>query len=146
MPRFRTPLLTVLVTLAIFAGCSKDDPVAPSTDPVDPAEVNKFVNSLPSWEIPSDAEEPPVDLGDEEDLEENQYYRCGVVEYDLKKNESVWKRAVNQPRSVQRLPNGNTLVVEATPNANRLVEFTPDGEEVWSYKPDEMQVFRAYRR
>jgi hypothetical protein len=69
-----------------------------------------------------------------------------VVEYDLKKNESVWKRAVNQPRSVQRLPNGNTLVVEATPNANRLVEFTPDGEEVWSYKPDEMQVFRAYRR
>ena len=69
-----------------------------------------------------------------------------VAEYDLKKNELVWKRAVNQPRSVQRLPNGNTLVVEATPNANRLVEFTPDGEEVWSYKPDEMQVFRAYRR
>ncbi|HET6574513.1 MAG TPA: hypothetical protein VFG68_12975 [Fimbriiglobus sp.] len=67
-----------------------------------------------------------------------------VVEYDLKKNEPVWKRAVNQPRSVQRLPNGNTLVVEANPN--RLVEFTPDGEEVWSYKPDEMQVFRAYRR
>lgn len=69
-----------------------------------------------------------------------------VAEYDLKKNELVWKRAVNQPRSIQRLPNGNTLVVEATPNANRLVEFTPDGEEVWSYKPDEMQVFRAYRR
>jgi hypothetical protein len=70
-----------------------------------------------------------------------------VIEYDLKKNESVWKRAVNQPRSVQRLPNGNTLVVEATPQSNRLVEFTPDGEEVWSHKPDnDMQVFRAYRR
>lgn len=70
-----------------------------------------------------------------------------VVEYDLKRNETVWKRAVNQPRSVQRLPNGNTLVVEATPQSNRLVEFTPDGEEVWSHKPDnDMQVFRAYRR
>ncbi|HVK16981.1 MAG TPA: hypothetical protein VM533_08525 [Fimbriiglobus sp.] len=70
-----------------------------------------------------------------------------VVEYDLKKNESVWKRSVNQPRSVQRLPNGNTLVVEATPNSNRLVEFTPDGEEVWSHQPTSgLQVFRAYRR
>ena len=34
-----------------------------------------------------------------------------VVEYDLQKNEAVWKRAANQPRSVQRLPNGNTLIV-----------------------------------
>jgi hypothetical protein len=70
-----------------------------------------------------------------------------VVEYDLNKNESLWKRQVNQPRSVQRLPNGNTLVVEATPNLNRLVEFTPEGEEVWSHQPTSgMQVFRAYRR
>lgn len=71
-----------------------------------------------------------------------------VVEYDLKKNKLVWKRAANQPRSVQRLPNGNTLVVEATPNSsNRLVEFTPNGEEVWSYQSTSgMQVIRAYRR
>jgi hypothetical protein len=68
-----------------------------------------------------------------------------VVEYDLKKNEVVWKKPVNQPRSVQRLPNGNTLVVDA--QANRLVEFAPDGEEVWSHQPaGGMQVFRAYRR
>ena len=71
-----------------------------------------------------------------------------VAEYDLKKNEVVWKQAANQPRSVQRLPNGNTLVVEATPNAsNRLVEFAPNGEEVWSYQSTSgMQVVRAYRR
>jgi hypothetical protein len=68
-----------------------------------------------------------------------------VVEYDLKKNESVWRKQVNQPRSAQRLPNGNTLVVDAT--TNRLVEFAPDGEEVWSHQPtSEMQLFRAYRR
>ncbi len=71
-----------------------------------------------------------------------------VVEYDLKKNEAVWKRAANQPRSVQRLPNGNTLIVEAVQSGpSRLAEFTPDGEEVWSYQPtNDMQVFRAYRR
>jgi hypothetical protein len=77
----------LLAALAIAVGCSKDDPVAPvSTDPVDPAEVNQFVNGLPNWDIPSDAELPPVDLGDEEDFEANQYYRCAAVEYDLKRN------------------------------------------------------------
>jgi hypothetical protein len=70
-----------------------------------------------------------------------------VVEYDLKKNEAVWEKAINQPRSVQRLPNGNTLVAVAVPPPGRLVEFTPDGEEVWSYQPTSgLQVFRGYRR
>ena len=74
-----------------------------------------------------------------------------VVEYDLKDGKSVWSKAVNQPRSVQRLPNGNTLIVDA--GSNRLVEVTPDGEEVWSYQPTAagaqnygLQVFRGYRR
>jgi len=67
-----------------------------------------------------------------------------VVEYDLKKNEKVWSKAINQPRSVQRLPNGNTLIVDAS--ANRLVEIAPDGEEVWSYNPPNgWMLFRAYR-
>jgi hypothetical protein len=73
--------------LALAVGCSKDKSVTPpSTDPVDPAEVNKFVNALPDWQIPSDIEEPPVDLGEEEDFEGSQYYRCVAVEYDLKRN------------------------------------------------------------
>jgi hypothetical protein len=70
-----------------------------------------------------------------------------VVEYDLKKNEVVWKKSTNQPRSVQRLPNGNTLVVDVSGNSSRVVEFTPDGDEVWSHVPESgWQVYRAYRR
>lgn len=87
MKRERTPQFLLLAAMAIALGCSQDDPIAPgSTDPVDPAEVNQFVNGLPAWEVPSDVEMPPVDLGDEEALEDNQYYRCAGVEYDLKRN------------------------------------------------------------
>ncbi|HEX5132529.1 MAG TPA: thiol-activated cytolysin family protein, partial [Candidatus Krumholzibacteria bacterium] len=64
----------------------KDDPAAISTDPVNPAQVNQFVNSLPDWVPPSDVEDPPVDLGDAENFEDSQYYRCSAVEYDLKRN------------------------------------------------------------
>jgi hypothetical protein len=68
-----------------------------------------------------------------------------VAEYDLASGKKVWSKAAGQPRSVQRLPNGNTLYVEA--NANRLVEVTPDGEEVWTYQPmNGLQLFRGYRR
>ncbi|HXV14598.1 MAG TPA: thiol-activated cytolysin family protein [Candidatus Krumholzibacteria bacterium] len=87
MTRSRTPLWILFAALAVTIACGQDDPVAlDSTDPVDPAEVNQFVNGLPNWEIPSDFEEPPVDLGAEEDFEASQYYRCEAVEYDLKRN------------------------------------------------------------
>jgi len=85
---FRRRLLPMaLAGLAVIAaGCGKDEPAAVSTDPVNPAEVNQFVNSLPDWVPPDDTEEPPLPLPDEETLEDNQYYRCAVVEYDLKRN------------------------------------------------------------
>lgn len=67
-----------------------------------------------------------------------------VVEYDLKENKPVWSKAVNQPRSVQRLPNGNTLIVDG---AGRLIEYSPDGEDVWSFQvTDGPQLYRALRR
>ncbi|MCZ2340677.1 MAG: PQQ-binding-like beta-propeller repeat protein [Bacteroidales bacterium] len=68
-----------------------------------------------------------------------------VVEYNLKDGKEVWKKIVNQPRSVQRLPNGNTLIVDA--QSNKVVEYTPDGEDVWSYQPASgYNVFRAFRK
>jgi hypothetical protein len=80
------PLLLIAALAAFAAGCGKDEPTAISTDPVDPAEVNQFVNSLPDWIPPDDTEAPPVDLGEAENFEDNQYYRCTAVEYDLKRN------------------------------------------------------------
>ena len=86
MCRSLRSLIALSALLALAAGCSEDDPITISTDPVNPAEVNQFVNSLPDWIPPSDVEEPPVNLDDEETFEDNQYYRCEVVEYDLKRN------------------------------------------------------------
>ncbi|HET6350033.1 MAG TPA: thiol-activated cytolysin family protein [Candidatus Krumholzibacteria bacterium] len=76
----------LLGLMAAAVSCSKNNPTATSTEPVDPAQVNKFVNALPDWIAPSDVEDPPLDLGDSEDLENSQYYRCHAVEYDLKRN------------------------------------------------------------
>jgi hypothetical protein len=87
MVRRITILMALAALLTAVAGCSsKDSPTATSTAPVNPAQVNTFVNQLPDWDVPSDAEDPPVDLGDTQVLEDNQYYRCHSVEYDLKRN------------------------------------------------------------
>jgi hypothetical protein len=68
-----------------------------------------------------------------------------VVEYQLSTGKQLWSWSVNQPRSVQRLPNGNTLLVDA--QTNKVIEVTPSGEEVWSYIPTSgLNVFRAFRR
>lgn len=68
-----------------------------------------------------------------------------VVEYDLKDGKSVWTYDQDFVTSVQRLPNGNTLL--STVNANRAFEVTPDREIVWEYtSPDGMGVARVHRR
>ena len=70
-----------------------------------------------------------------------------VVEYDLKAldKREVWKVQANAPSSVQRLSNGNTLIVEST--TNQVKEVGPEGEVVWTYTPaDGMRVMRAERR
>ncbi len=73
-----------------------------------------------------------------------------VVEYDLKEKKAVWSHAVMSARSVQRLPNGNTLMVEGNNSgegSNRVIEVTPAGEEVWTHRlPGGLMVVRAYRR
>ena len=57
-----------------------------------------------------------------------------------------------QPTSVQRLPNGNTLVVGAGSTiagvrTQQLSELDRNGQTVWTYKyPDGSQPWRARRR
>jgi hypothetical protein len=68
-----------------------------------------------------------------------------VAEYDLKDGKRGWTFSTAQPTSVQRLPNGNTLI--ASLRQNRAVEVEPGGEVVWEYKAkDGLQVARIYRR
>jgi hypothetical protein len=48
------------------------------------------------------------------------------------------------PNSVQRLPNGNTLV--SSQNSRRLVEYDRNGMEVWSFAITDGQPFNVRRR
>jgi hypothetical protein len=62
-----------------------------------------------------------------------------VTEYDVKTGKSVWeKTGVNQPRSLQRLPNGNTLILHNHPGT--LIEVTPEGETAWTFDLRETQL------
>ncbi|ODR79305.1 ArsR family transcriptional regulator [Haladaptatus sp. W1] len=60
-----------------------------------------------------------------------------IVEYE--KNGNDWKRTwelgstdtLNWPRDADRLPNGNTLVVDSSDH--RVIEVTPEGNIVWEF-------------
>ena len=73
-----------------------------------------------------------------------------VVEYDVKEKKAVWSHPTANARSLQRLPNGNTLIVEGNGSpdgSNRVIEVTTAGEEVWSHRLGAgLVIFRAYRR
>jgi len=68
----------------------------------------------------------------------------GVAEYDLETGQSKWSAQVNTPTSVQRLPNGNTLV--ASMNTMKVVELDSNGKQVWEYQPPGARPWRAKRR
>lgn len=69
-----------------------------------------------------------------------------VAEYDLKTGKAGWSYNIANPSSVQRLPNGNTLI--AASQSNKLIEVDETGEIVWQYeiKDKLLSVLRAYRR
>ncbi len=69
-----------------------------------------------------------------------------VAEHDLKDGKAGWTYDIQNPTSVQRLANGNTLI--ASPNGGgRAIEVTPDREIVWEYRdPTGQAVSRVYRR
>jgi hypothetical protein len=68
-----------------------------------------------------------------------QSFRSRIVEVDPMTDTIVWQYVADPPRSfytqskgsVQRLPNGNTLISES--NKGHGFEITPEGEVVWDY-------------
>jgi hypothetical protein len=74
--------------------------------------------------------------------------RDGVAEYDPDGGEK-WSAKFSRPNSVQRLPNGNTLVASGmSPLPQAVVaELDRGGHTVWEYSPpDGSQPWRARRR
>ncbi|MSQ94505.1 MAG: hypothetical protein EXR98_08105 [Gemmataceae bacterium] len=70
------------------------------------------------------------------------YNQQCVAEFDWDGNKH-WTATINNPTSVSRLSNGNTLVTCSL--NNRIVEIDRAGKEVWSYHVDG-RPFRARRR
>lgn len=73
-----------------------------------------------------DSDQPTVLVGDSKNNR--------VVEYT--KEDGEWKLTwahydLNWPRGVDRLPNGNTIIVDSA--NDRVIEVAPDNEIVWSY-------------
>jgi hypothetical protein len=69
----------------------------------------------------------------------------GVAEYDPAGGPAVWQATFLRPTSVQRLPNGNTLVASGQASA-MVAELDRAGKTVWKYDVTEGPVWRARRR
>ena len=66
-----------------------------------------------------------------------------LVEYNLKTGkpeEKGFKRQVNAPRSIQKLPSGNIVFLDSNTYPLRVVEITPEGEEAWSYNVKDANI------
>jgi hypothetical protein len=71
---------------------------------------------------------------------------ASVAEYDETNGKQVWSAQVGRnPTSVQRLPNGNTLV--SSTGIPKIVELDRSGKSVWEFNaPDNGIPWRAKRR
>lgn len=73
-----------------------------------------------------------------------------VTEYDIAtgKETGFTKTGLNNPRSLQKLPNGNVLVLYNYPGT--IIELTPEGEIAWTFNigrdNQNSQINRAYLR
>jgi hypothetical protein len=68
----------------------------------------------------------------------------GVAEFDTA-GKQRWHAAYDRPTSVQRLPNGNTLVCSMS--LRQVAELDRNGRVVWKYQPpDNMMPWKARRR
>lgn len=72
--------------------------------------------------------------------------RDNVAEYDAN-GKQVWSTNFSRPTSVQRLPNGNTLVSSGLSANSIVAELDQSGKPVWEYKPpDNAMPYKARRR
>jgi hypothetical protein len=70
--------------------------------------------------------------------------RNSVVEFDAS-GKRLWQAAYPRPTSVQRLPNGNTLVCSMS--LQEVAELDRNGRVAWKYNPpDKMTPWKARRR
>jgi hypothetical protein len=68
-----------------------------------------------------------------------------IQKYSLKENKVTWTHNANGVTGLQKLPNGNLLYVAQ--QTNKIVELTPNKEEVWDYQlTTGMRLAKAYRR
>ena len=71
----------------------------------------------------------------------------GVAEYDNTGGDPIWHALISRPTSVQRLPNGNTLVASSNSARPAVVELDRNGQTVWDYKIEAGFIaWRARRR
>lgn len=67
-----------------------------------------------------------------------------IAEFDTS-GKQLWQAAYARPTSLQRLPNGNTLVCSIT--LREVAELDRNGKVVWKYQPpDNMTPWKARRR
>jgi hypothetical protein len=72
--------------------------------------------------------------------------RDAVTEFEAD-GRPAWTATCARPTSVQRLPNGNTLVASGVAPQAQVVELDRTGQAVWDYKPPEGSLpWRARRR
>ena len=71
---------------------------------------------------------------------------ANVAEYDENTGKQIWNASVGRnPSSVQRLPNGNTLV--SSTFTRKVTEIDRNGKAVWDFNPPDNSVpWRVKRR
>lgn len=73
-------------------------------------------------------------------------YRANLVTERDFKGKILWQLAIHQPLSVQRLPNGHTLIASDNGKLNgRIVEVDRSGKEVYSIQNLPANLLGAYR-
>jgi hypothetical protein len=97
---------------------------------------------LKGFKIPSETSIAKLDALDDGRVVIGLFGTGKVLEYDIN-GKLIWEVRAKSPTSVQRLPNGNTLI--ASQSDRSVIEIDRAGKEVWRYK-SQSSVHFATRR